>query len=235
MDVPATANLIIHLDIDNLSIENSMDSEALSTEASPRDLSEAPLDNTATTSDTEQTAMEDSQSSPQIAVEPMLIETTETEDTIVVDTGESPQTIGPTSTTDTTEKTNATEEIIVEEAALASNTIPAAVAPQAIAEPTAEPAGETEEPAKPILSKKVCGICNEKQAKYKCSRCALPLWVHILLTSPHSDKLKLLGGMLCYPQIKSSCSRTCAITTTKVKIRGKSQRSKTRNCGSGRA
>ena len=36
------------------------------------------------------------------------------------------------------------------------------------------PAETIEESPRRVFTKKVCGVCNEKESKYKCTRCFLP-------------------------------------------------------------
>jgi hypothetical protein len=36
------------------------------------------------------------------------------------------------------------------------------------------PAETVEESPRRVFTKKVCGVCNEKESKYKCTRCFLP-------------------------------------------------------------
>lgn len=44
--------------------------------------------------------------------------------------------------------------------------------------PSQAAAAESNEGTEPPKTK-ICGVCNEKEGKYKCARCALPLYVYI--------------------------------------------------------
>lgn len=46
--------------------------------------------------------------------------------------------------------------------------------PEEVAEAPQATVTEDQNPPKASLSSKLCGVCNEQQAKYKCSRCEIP-------------------------------------------------------------
>lgn len=46
--------------------------------------------------------------------------------------------------------------------------------PEEVAETPQATITENQGPPKASLSSKVCGMCNDQQAKYKCSRCEIP-------------------------------------------------------------
>jgi hypothetical protein len=56
-----------------------------------------------------------------------------------------------------------------------------------------------------VSKKKLCGVCNQNEGKYKCSRCYLPSYASLSPLEAKANVVKMLVGMLGHSQSYTSC------------------------------